>query len=103
MGVFVKGEVVIVPFPFSDLTNFTRRPAVVIAQLEGNDVILCQITSQARTDSHAIAITPQMAHPEQPEQPTQPGHHPVICVVQRPTTDEGRITKSMKIERSRRL
>jgi mRNA interferase MazF len=38
MGVFVKGEVVIVPFPFSDLTNFTRRPAVVIAQLEGNDV-----------------------------------------------------------------
>ena len=57
MGTFVKGEVVIVPFPFSDLTNSKRRPAVVVAQLDGDDVILCQVTSQARSDSYAITVT----------------------------------------------
>jgi len=43
---FVKGDVVVVPFPFSDLTRAKRRPALVIAELEGDDLILCQITSQ---------------------------------------------------------
>jgi mRNA interferase MazF len=47
---FVKGEVVVVPFPFSDLTASKRRPALVIADLDGDDVILCQITSQAIKD-----------------------------------------------------
>ncbi len=57
MATFVKGDVVIVPFPFSDLTQTKRRPALVIATLSGDDLILCQITSQSRTDSYAIAIT----------------------------------------------
>jgi len=39
---FVRGDVVVVPFPFSDLTQAKRRPALVIAELEGNDLILCQ-------------------------------------------------------------
>lgn len=56
MGAFVKGDVVILPFPFSDLTGARRRPAVVVAELLGDDVILCQITSQARTDSYAIPL-----------------------------------------------
>lgn len=42
---FVKGDVVVVPFPFSDLTKAKRQPALVIADLEGDDLILCQITS----------------------------------------------------------
>ena len=46
MAEFVKGDVVVVPFPFSDLTQAKRRPALVIATLEGDDLILCQITSQ---------------------------------------------------------
>ena len=41
MEEFVKGDVVIVPFPFSDLTQAKRRPALVIASLSGADVILC--------------------------------------------------------------
>ncbi len=45
---FVKGEIVVVPFPFSDLSNTKKRPSLVIAQLKGNDIILCQITSQFR-------------------------------------------------------
>lgn len=57
MARFVKGDVVIVPFPFSDLTQTKRRPALVVANLPGDNVILCQITSQNIADSYAIAIT----------------------------------------------
>jgi len=46
MARFVVGDVVIVPFPFSDLTQTKRRPALVVAGLSGEDLILCQITSQ---------------------------------------------------------
>lgn len=57
MAKFVKGDVVIVPFPFSDLSEAKRRPALVVAELTGDDLILCQITSQAISDSYAISIT----------------------------------------------
>ena len=53
----VKGDVVVVPFPFSDLTQAKRRPALVVAQLEGDDLILCQITSQQVRDRYAITLT----------------------------------------------
>jgi len=33
---FVKGDVVVVPFPFSDLTEAKRRPALVLAELDGD-------------------------------------------------------------------
>ncbi|MFI5273274.1 MAG: hypothetical protein ACHQ4H_09625 [Ktedonobacterales bacterium] len=46
MGRFVRGDVVVIPFPFSDLTATKRRPALVVADLPGDDVILRQITSQ---------------------------------------------------------
>ena len=57
MAEFVKGDVVIVPFPFSDLSQTKRRPALVIAKLKGDDLILCQITSQATKDSYTIEIS----------------------------------------------
>jgi len=53
---FVKGDVVVVPFPFSDLTQAKRRPALVVAVLSGDDLILCQITSRAVTDEYAVVI-----------------------------------------------
>lgn len=56
MAEFVKGDVVIVPFPFSDLTQAKRRPALVIAILTGEDLILCQITSQTIADLYAITL-----------------------------------------------
>jgi mRNA interferase MazF len=48
MGRFVKGDVVVIPFPYSDLSASKKRPALVLADLEGDDIILCQITSQNR-------------------------------------------------------
>lgn len=56
MAKFVKGDVVVVPFPFSDLAQAKRRPALVVATLEGDDLILCQITSQAIKDNYAISL-----------------------------------------------
>jgi mRNA interferase MazF len=56
MGRFVKGDVVVVPFPFSDLTISKRRPELVLAELSGDDLILCQITSQTVRDSYAVPL-----------------------------------------------
>ena len=56
MAKFVKGDVVVVPFPFSDLTHSKRRPALVVSKLEGDDLILCQITSQSIKDNYAISL-----------------------------------------------
>ena len=56
MAKFIKGDVVVVPFPFSDLTQAKRRPALVITALDGDDLILCQITSQSIKDNYAIPI-----------------------------------------------
>jgi mRNA interferase MazF len=52
----VKGDVVVVPFPFSDLTQAKRRPALVLAGLDGDDLILCQITSQSVADRYSVMI-----------------------------------------------
>jgi len=57
MEEFVKGDVVVLPFPFSDLTKSKRRPALVVANLEGDDIILCQITTEARIDDYSIILT----------------------------------------------
>ena len=56
MGQFVKGDVVIVPFPFTDLTGLKKRPAFVVADLPGDDIIVCQITSKAKSDSFALTL-----------------------------------------------
>lgn len=43
-------DVVFVNFPFSDLKNTKLRPAVIIANVQNDDYILCQITSKAYSD-----------------------------------------------------
>ncbi|MFN0084284.1 MAG: type II toxin-antitoxin system PemK/MazF family toxin [Blastocatellia bacterium] len=50
------GDVVVVRFPFSDLTNSKLRPAIVLASAGKNDWVLCQITSKAYADASAIEI-----------------------------------------------
>jgi len=56
LGKPVAGDVVIVPFPFSDLTQSKRRPALVLASLDGDDLILCMITSRDVRDRYALPL-----------------------------------------------
>jgi mRNA interferase MazF len=50
------GEIVLVPFPFSDLSQFKVRPAVCLADAGRGDWILCQVTSNAYGDSRAVPL-----------------------------------------------
>ena len=54
-----KGDVVVIPFPFSDLSNAKKRPAVVIARPSGNDILLAQITSQKKNHPESVKLTAQ--------------------------------------------
>ena len=56
MGKPVVGEVVVLPFPQTNLQAGKRRPALVVADLTGNDLILCQITSQTRSDGYSVPL-----------------------------------------------
>ncbi len=51
------GAVVLVRFPFSDLSQTKVRPAVVLADAGRGDSILCQITSKPYGDASAIELT----------------------------------------------
>jgi len=51
------GSVILVRFPFSDLSQTKLRPAVVPGGADRSDWILCQITSKPYGDPRAIEIT----------------------------------------------
>jgi mRNA interferase MazF len=38
----VRGDVVVVPFAFTDLQSSKRRPAVVLATFARGDLLICQ-------------------------------------------------------------
>jgi len=56
VGKPVAGEIVVLPFPQTNLRQGKRRPALVVVDLAGDDLILCQITSQAHRDTYSISL-----------------------------------------------
>lgn len=57
MGELRAGLVVLVRFPFSDLSSSKLRPALVLARAGGTDWVLCQITSNPYSDPIALPLT----------------------------------------------
>ena len=57
MAALTKGGVVLLPFPFSDLSRSKLRPAVVLADAGRGDYLLCQITSNPYADPKAVVLT----------------------------------------------
>ncbi len=49
-------EVVLVPFPFSDLSQSKVRPAVCLADAGRGDWVLCQITSNPYGDPNVVSL-----------------------------------------------
>jgi len=57
MGKPVVGDVVVLPFPQTNLQAGKRRPALVVADLPGDDLVLCQITSQLRAEGPCLPLS----------------------------------------------
>jgi len=56
VGALAIRQVVLLPFPFSDLSRTKLRPAVVLADVGRGDWLLCQITSNPYGDAAAVAL-----------------------------------------------
>jgi len=56
VGKPIAGDIVVLPFPQTNLQPGKRRPALVAVDLWGDDLILCQITSQAHRDDYSISL-----------------------------------------------
>ncbi len=54
MSALAAGQMVLAPFPFSDLTGNKPRPALLMADAGRGDWIACQITINRYSDPHAI-------------------------------------------------
>lgn len=56
-----QGDIVLIPFPFSDLSTSKKRPAIIISNgaynMHNDDVICCAITSNPRNYVGCVAIT----------------------------------------------
>ena len=57
MGTFTKGDIVLFPFPYTDLSQRKLRPCLVLSSEMKEDILLCQITSQRiQKDQYAIEL-----------------------------------------------
>jgi mRNA interferase MazF len=57
---FSKGDIVIIPVPFTDIKGYKLRPAVVISNdtiHQTGDVVIVQITSKLKQDNLSITLT----------------------------------------------
>jgi mRNA interferase MazF len=57
---YKQGDIVLIPFPFSDLSATKQRPAVIISKdsINHQNYIVAKITSVIRADRFAVAIAP---------------------------------------------
>ncbi len=56
MGKFSVRDIIFIRFPFSDLSNYKLRPALILAYAEKDDWILCQITSKSYSDKKSVIL-----------------------------------------------
>lgn len=53
-----KGDIVLVPFPFTDLSGTKNRPALILAE-SANDIIVAFVTSQMKwREENDLSIEP---------------------------------------------
>ncbi|SFJ89646.1 mRNA interferase MazF [Desulfomicrobium apsheronum] len=53
-----RGDIFVMPFPFTDLKNAKVRPVLVLSSLPGNDCIVCMLTTQPSRSQYAVPLSP---------------------------------------------
>ncbi|MBI3334213.1 type II toxin-antitoxin system PemK/MazF family toxin [Candidatus Pacearchaeota archaeon] len=57
---YEQGEIVVVPFPFSDLSSIKRRPVLILSRdkdnINSDDIITCGLTSNLKESKYSILI-----------------------------------------------
>ena len=56
MGLPARGSVVIIDFPYSNMRQFKRRPALALSDMAGDDMVVCQITSATNLNKYAVLL-----------------------------------------------
>src|SRR5947209_5839557 len=57
MGISSIGSVVLVDFPYSDLSRLKKRPALVIGLADFDNLIICQITSKKFRGKYVVELS----------------------------------------------
>ena len=57
---YKQGEIIIVPFPFTDLSSIKQRPVLILSKNIDNekveDIITCGITSNVKDSKYSVLI-----------------------------------------------
>ncbi len=63
-AVFKRGTIILVPFPFTDLSGTKVRPAVVVShKLLGDDVVVAFIsTKESRIEKYDVRVVPNISN-----------------------------------------
>jgi len=57
MTVYKRKDVILVPFPFSDLSYSKKRPALVLADIHERDELICMMLTSALSIDHKVDIS----------------------------------------------
>src|SRR6266498_968444 len=56
MGKFIAGDIIVIPFPYTDLSQFKKRPALILKDLGNDDYLLAMITSKSYNSPYSLFI-----------------------------------------------
>lgn len=52
----VKGDIVVIRFPFSNLKEVKKRPVLILKSPKGEDILVVQITGESYVDSLEVPL-----------------------------------------------
>lgn len=61
---YKQGDIVLVPYPYTDLSSYKKRPVVIISKdsINGQDYVVAKISSVIKNDHLSCFINPTDTH-----------------------------------------